>query len=243
MMRVALCDDDINALHEMQALLDRYSRERNREVTHTAFHSPLDLLAEIERGTRFDVLFLDILMPGQNGIETAKEIRNHDTNVKIIFLTSSPEFAVQSYAVRAYFYQLKPLQAEPFFQVLDDALEECRREEESSLILRCGGVLTRIELGRLEFCEVFHRTLLFHLASGKVLESTGSLDELGRRLASYNRFLRIHRSFIVNLDYVQHISYQSVTMASTAEIPIPRRKYNEIKDAFLAYAFQHGQVK
>lgn len=242
MTKIAFCDDDASALNEMQKFLNQYCRERNREITCAAFHSPLELLAEMERGARYDILFLDILMPGQTGIEAAEEIRNYDTNVKIIFLTSSPEYAVQSYTVRAFFYQLKPLQIGDFFRVLDAALEECRQEREKSLILRCGGVITRIEPGQLEFCEVIHRTLLFHLSSGKVLESTGSLDELDRQLAPYGCFLRVHRSYIVNLDYVQNISHRAVTMTCLTEIPIPRGKYNDIKDAFLACAFRNGQV-
>ncbi|MCH5270835.1 MAG: response regulator transcription factor [Lachnospiraceae bacterium] len=243
MIRVALCDDDISTLNGMQRFLNRYSKERNREIVHTTFCSPLELLTEIERGVRFDVLFLDILMPGQNGIETAAEIRSYDSNIKIIFLTSSAEYAVQSYTVEAYFYQLKPLQWEEFSRVMDSVLEKCAHEQENSLILRHKGLVTRMELGQLEFCEVIHRTLLFHLISGKVLESTGSLDELSRKLAPYDCFLRVHRSYIVNLNYVQNISYRAVTMTCLTEIPIPRGKYNEIKDAFLTYAFSNGEVK
>lgn len=242
MIKAAFCDDDINALGEMQVFFDQYRRERNREILYTAFHSPIELMAEIERGTRFDVLFLDILMPGENGIETAAEIRAYDRNVKIIFLTSSTEFAVQSYTVEAYFYQLKPLRWESFSCVMDSALEKCEQEQESSLILHCKSGITRLDLGRLEFCEVIHRTLLFHLSSGKVLESTGSLDELSRRLAPLGCFLRPHRSYLIHLGYVQSISYRTVTMSSLTKIPIPRGKYNEIKDAFLAYAFRNGQV-
>ena len=242
MIKVALCDDDIFILNEMQGFLDRYCRERNREIMHTTFCSPLELLREIERGVRFDVLFLDILMPGQNGIETAAEIRCYDSNIKIVFLTSSAEFAVQSYTVEAYFYQLKPLRWEDFFQGMDSVLEKCTHEQENSLILRCKGLLTRINLGKLEFCEVIHRTLLFHLTSGKVLESTGSLDELSRKLSPYDCFLRIHRSYIINLNYVQNISYRAVTMTCLTEIPIPRGKYNEIKDLFLAHAFRNGEM-
>lgn len=242
MIRAAVCDDDGSVLNETRELLEQYCRERGREIACMVFRSPVELLAGMEQGVRFDILFLDVLMPGHNGIETAKEIRNYDTNVKIIFLTSSPEFAVQSYAVKAFFYQLKPLRAEAFSRVMDAVLEECGRERENSLILRCGGVITRIEPGKLEFCEVIHRTLLFHLSSGRVLESTGSLDELGRQLAPYGCFLRVHRSYIVNLDYVRTISNRAVTMACLTEIPIPRGKYGEIKDAFLAYAFRNGQV-
>lgn len=243
MIKAAFCDDDINTLGELQVFFDRYRRERNREIVYTAFHSPIELMAEIERGAFFDVLFLDILMPGENGIETATEIRTYDRNVKIIFLTSSAEFAVQSYTVEAYFYQLKPLRWEGFSRVMDSALETCEREQKNSLILDCRSGITRIDLAQLEFCEVIHRTLLFHLSSGKVLESTGSLDELSRRLAPYNCFLRPHRSYLIHLGYVQSISYRAVTMSSLTEIPIPRGRYNEIKDSFLAYAFRNGQVR
>lgn len=243
MIKTAFCDDDIGALAEMQEFIDQYRREQNREISYTAFHSPLELLSEMERGARFDVLFLDILMPGENGIETAAEIRSYDRNVKIVFLTSSPEFAVKSYEVEAYFYQLKPLRWESFFRVMDSVLERCEQERESRLILQCKSGITSLDPGRLEFCEVIHRTLLFHLSSGKVLESTGSLDELSRRLAPYGCFLRPHRSYLIHLGYVQSISYRAVTMSSLTEIPIPRGKYSEIKDAFLAYAFRNGQVK
>lgn len=243
MIRVAVCDDDISVLNETLEFLDRYRRERDREIVHTALRSPFELLAEIERGVRYDILFLDILMPGQNGIETAAEIRSHDSNVKIVFLTSSSEFAVQSYTVDAYFYQLKPLRWESFSRVMDSALETCEQERETKLILHCKSGITSLDLERLEFCEVIHRTLLFHLSSGKVLESTGSMDELSSRLAPCGCFLRPHRSYLIHLGYVQSISYRAVTMSSLAEIPIPRGKYNEIKDAFLTYAFQNGQVK
>ena len=242
MIRVALCDDDIFILNEMQGFLDRYCKERNQVIIHTTFCSPLELLREIERGVRFDILFLDILMPGQNGIETAADLRSYDSNIKIVFLTSSAEFAVESYKVDAYYYQLKPLRWEDFSRVMDSVLEKCTHEQEYSLILRCKGQFTRIELNQLEFCEVIHRTLLFHLVSGKVLESTGSLDDLGEKLSPYGCFLRVHRSYIVNLNYVQNISYRAVTMTCLTEIPLPRGKYNEIKDAFLANAFRNGEI-
>lgn len=203
---------------------------------HT-FHSPLDLIAEIERGIRFDILFLDVLMPGQNGIDVATEIRNYDKNAKIIFLTSSAEFAVQSYTVNAFYYQLKPICEESFFRLMDAVLSQCKKEQASSLILHCKNGITRINPTQLEYCEVIHRTLFIHLTSGKVLECSGSLNELAGQLVPYGSFLRPHRSYLVNLEYIQNLSYRAITMSCLAEIPIPRGKYNEIKNAFLEYAF------
>lgn len=242
MIKIAFCDDELSVLNEIRVLLDRYRVERNQEIRYTAFRSPLDLFAEIERGIRFDILFLDVLMPGENGIETATEIRDYDSNVKIIFLTSSSEFAVQSYAVNAFFYQLKPVRTEDFFRLMDVVLSECEKEQTSSLVLRCKSGITRIEPRRLEYCEVIHRTLFIHLTNGKVLESIGSMDDLNNQLTPFGCFIRPHRSYLVNLEYVQNISYRAITMSCLTEIPIPRGKYNEIKNAFLDYAFQNRQV-
>ena len=242
MTKVAFCDDELSMLNKLQILLDEYRVKQDREIDYAAFRSPLELLAVIERGIRFDVLLLDVLMPGENGIDTATEIRRYDSNVKIIFLTSSAEFAVQSYVVNAFFYQLKPVRAESFFRVMDAVLDECEKEQTGSLILRCKSGITRVELRHLEYCEVIHRTLFLHMANGRVLESPGSLDELCSRLESYGNFLRPHRSYLVNLEYVQNLSARAITMCSLTEIPIPRGKYNEVKNTFLEYSFHNQQV-
>ena len=178
MIKVAFCDDNLSVLEEITALLNQYRVERNQEIVYTAFNSPFELLAEIEKGMRLDILFLDVVMPGENGIDVAKEIRQYDNHVKIIFLTSSVEFAVQSYAVGAYFYQLKPIWEESFLRLMDSAISECEKQQQRSLILRCKSGIARIDLDKLEYCEVNGRTLLFHLENGTDLESTGKLDEL-----------------------------------------------------------------
>lgn len=237
MIKIAFCDDDLSVLDEIRVLLDQYHAEHNQEIEATAFHSPLDLLAEIEKGMRWDILFLDIIMPGENGISVAKEIRQYDNNIKIIFFTFSSEFAVESYVVGAYYYQLKPIDPENFFHLLDAVIAECERTWQASLILRCKSGITRIDLQKLEYCEVIGRILVFYLENGTVLESTGSMDELCSKLAPYENFLRPHRSFLINMEHIQNISYKAITMESHAQIPIPHGKCSEIKNQYLEYAF------
>lgn len=241
MKKIAFCDDEASVLFEIQKILNRY-QTIDPEITYTAYQSPIELLADIEKGISYDVIFLDVLMPGENGIETAGEIRKYDTEVKIIFLTSSTEFAVQSYAVGAYYYQLKPISEDVFLQLLQSVLAKCKQEQEDSLILRCKNGITRIELHKLEYCEVIHRTIFFHLINKTVLESTGNLDELSRQLTCDGRFLRPHRSYLVNLEHVHSLSFRGITMSCMAQIPIPRGKYNEFKNKYLEYACNNRKV-
>ncbi len=193
-------------------------------------------------GTHFDILFLDVIMPGQNGINVAREIRQHDHTVKIIFLTSSSEFAVESYTVNAFFYYVKPIKAEVFCSLMDSAISECEREKKGSLILRCKSGITRIDLEKLVYCEVIGRTLIFHMEGGVNFESIGSLDDLCSELMQQGSFLRPYRSFLVNMEYIQSISYKAITLNNLEKIPIAHGKCSEIKKRYLEYVCNRKQT-
>lgn len=85
MIKVAFCDNDRFVLGELIDILNRYRTKYDQEIAYVAFHSSLELLAEIEKGVRYDILFLEILLPNANGISIAKEIRQYDNVIKIIF--------------------------------------------------------------------------------------------------------------------------------------------------------------
>ena len=181
MTRIAFCDDDAALLHQMQDFLEQYRTLRGVQLELAPYTKPMELLADIETGVRFDVLFLDVLMPGINGINAAREIRRYDTAVQIIFVTSSSEFAVQSYVVGAYYYQLKPIWKDSFFRLTDAVLAECRKRTQHSLILRCKSGVTRITLDSLEYCEVQGRTL--GGAGGSAVPPAASAGAAGGRAA------------------------------------------------------------
>lgn len=181
MTRIAFCDDDAALLHQMQDFLEQYRTLRGVQLELAPYTKPVKLLADIEAGVRFDVLFLDVLMPGINGINAAREIRRYDTAVQIIFVTSSSEFAVQSYVVGAYYYQLKPIWKDSFFRLTDAVLAECRKRTQHSLILRCKSGVTRITLDSLEYCEVQGRTL--GGAGGGAVPPAASAGAAGGRAA------------------------------------------------------------
>ena len=161
--------------------------------------------------------------------------------MRIIFLTNSSEFAVQSYAVGAYYYQLKPIWRESFFRLMDMVFSEYTREKTDSIVVKCKTGITRIPLRALEYCEVINKTVIFHVEGGKLFESVGNMADVSEKLLQYEAFIKPHRSYLVNMDYIESISYRSIIMASFAQIPIPRGKYEEVKNAFLCHAFQETE--
>ena len=144
MLRIAFCDDETEILEELESLTEQYCADRGCRMEYQAFHSPLELLAAMEKGTYFDAVFLDVLMPGENGISTARELRQTDQNIKIVFLTTSSEYAVDSYSVGAYFYQMKPLKKEIYSGLLDSLRAVCEKEQKKSLVVRTRNGITQI---------------------------------------------------------------------------------------------------
>ena len=125
---------------------------------------------------------------------------------------------------------------------MDSVLSECQKDKESSLILRSRTGITRLDLDRLQYCEVMGRTLLFHRKDGEALDSIGRLDDLCEQLKDYEQFVRCHRSYLINMDYVQNISSKTITMTDGIQIPIPHGKYSELKDKFFDYFFRKNQT-
>ena len=178
MLRIAFCDDETEILEELESLTEQYCADRGCRMEYQAFHSPLELLAAMEKGTYFDAVFLDVLMPGENGISTARELRQTDQNIKIVFLTTSSEYAVDSYSVGAYFYQMKPLKKEIYSGLLDSLRAVCEKEQKKSLVVRTRNGITQISFDDLQYCEVRGRNLLYYLGNGTVLEGNGRMERL-----------------------------------------------------------------
>ena len=236
-MKVAVCDDELQVLDKLSRFLEQYCEEYHREIEYELFQSPIELFAKMVQGGCYDVLFLDILMKGENGIEVARELRKQDKNVKIIFLTSSSEYAVQSYTVGAFFYQLKPIQKEKFTELMEKIFSEWVKEQSEYFIVKCKNGIHRIDVQQLEYCEAVNRSLVFYLQNGCELKSNISIQEVEDTLLKFGCFVRPHRSYLINMKFVESISVKCINMTCKARIPIPHGKYTQIKDCYLEYAF------
>lgn len=239
-MRIAICDDEAVVLDNLKALLDVYNKEYDRQIRYDAFESPLELLTQMEVKGHYDALLLDVLMKEDNGIEVAREIRKTDQDVRIVFLTSAAEYAVQSYAVDAFYYALKPVQKQDLFAVLDKLYAKWQQDKAEFILVKCENGINKIHIRDLEYCEVLNRSLILYLQNGTRLKSTVKIKELEEMLRQFGCFIRPHRSYLINLRYVENLSQKSITVKSGVVIPIPHGKYTQTKEQYFAYAFDNA---
>lgn len=234
-VRIALCEDNPKDLAVLANLLDRYRRETKASLSLSAYTSGVALFDDMRKEV-FDLLLLDVMMPFVDGMQIAREIREFDENVKIAFLTSSPEFAVQSYEVDAFHYLLKPVSYDKLFPMLDK-LRLRIEEHGAGLAVRLKSGAASILFARIAYVEVLNRTVRFHLTDKSVREVAGSLSDFEPQLLSQPEFIRVHRAFIVNLDQVQELEKLSLRTFSDESVPVSRRLFGEVKAAYLKRLF------
>ncbi len=244
MLQLAVCDDNIGELSNMVQLINQYRAERHINCEYAAFLNGFDLVSALEKGKRFDIYCLDIIMPGFMGIDVAKEIRAFDKTAPILFFTSSPEFALESYSVKAINYVLKPISKEKLFFTFDDMLEQIKTEKNDDVIVvKSNEGIQKILISNLVFAEVIGRNVLYHLLSGKVIECTENFSSVCDNLLKYGQFIKAHRSYIVNMQYVDTIENHQLTLQTLSSIPVAQGKAREIKETYLAYQMEGERVK
>ena len=239
MIQIAVCDDNIDELSNMAQLINQYRSSKNLNCEYAVFPNGFELVSTLEKGKRFDIYCLDIIMPGFTGIDAAKEIRAFDKNAPILFFTSSSEFALESYSVKAINYVLKPISKEKLFFTFDEMLEHIKlKENDDSVIVKSNEGIQKILISNLVFAEVIGKNVLYHLLSGRVIECTESFSAVCDNLLKYDRFIKTHRSYIVNMQYVDTIENRQVTLQTLSSVPVAQGKAREIKQQYLTYQME-----
>lgn len=238
-MKIAVCDDNERDTARLAGLLKEYNSSCC-EVSFTCFCNALDLLDSLQKND-FDVVFLDVLMPVINGIDAAKEIRKTNSRIMIVLLTSSPEFAIAGYSVKACSYLLKPCGKTQLFELLDNMLQTLKQPDEFIIVKARAGII-KIFYSQIVFLEVSGKTVAFHLADKTVCSAAASLGKFEALLLSRKEFCRIHRSYIVNLNFIKELSARSLTCLCETAIPVSRRLHSEVREKYINYIFSENGV-
>jgi len=236
-MRIAICDDDILFLKRIEQLIHDWGNKPASFNLQTFTDG--DSLISMHRREPFDVILLDVIMPVLNGIGTAKEIRASDKSVKIIFLTSSSEFAVESYTVKADNYLLKPIQSETLYDTLNEIRTELLRKSHRITIKDLHAVY-RIEVHNIEYIESQNKHIQFFLTDGRKLESTAPLYSYENDLLFEDGFFKCHRSYIVNIYHISSFTSKDIKMKSGTLIPVSRNVKKEFEEAYFSLLFNEA---
>ena len=180
MLKIIACDDDVTFLDRLHRMIDRWSTETGTAVDVALVTRGEDLLAR-HAASRADIILLDMIMPLVNGMDTARELRQADTAVRLVFLTSSPEFALESYEVRAFDYLLKPVTYERLAQLLDE-LSSMRPAATDELVIKTSFGYHALRLSDIEYAEARNKHVVFHLRDGRDIEALESFRSVEDRL-------------------------------------------------------------
>jgi DNA-binding LytR/AlgR family response regulator len=238
MLRIAICDDEEKQLNKTAALLNTYLQSRpslNGQVE--TFRSGGALLARAEDAGGFDLYVLDILMPQLSGIDTGRRLRALGEGGEIVYLTSSNEFAADSYDVRAFFYLLKPVMQGKLFQVLDGAVEKLNRRRSSAVVVTTSDGPRRILLERIRYVERMGRCMRYYCTDGTIDSQTirVSFREAAAPLLTDRRFCLCGASLVLNFQYVTGMNGQIALLSNGQTVVLPRTAATGFKKAWGDY--------
>ena len=235
-MNIAICDDEIHFIDAICPMLEQWAKERGLKLTLYRFTNGDDLITAHSK-VGMDLIILDIIMPLLSGMDTARELRNTNHTVPIIFLTSSREFAVDSYEVKAFHYLLKPVDQTKLFLVLDEFMKTFQLPN-TFFHARTADGFCRIEIDDVDYLEAQNKQVLVRLTNDRTI----AIRELFSRCAEFfsleNGFCRCHRSYIVNLSRVKEFTKSEIITFNQASIPISRNSYAAFKETYFQHMFQ-----
>ena len=233
-IRIAVCDDELSAVQSLENQINLFFTSRKIEYSVLTFFDGNVLLKNMSDNKEdYDIIFLDIQMEKVNGMEIAKAIRDSvKKKVYIIFVTAFQDYVFDAFDVNAYHYLIKPVVQQKLFAVLGKIITEIVSSVNQFLVIHKTGIIDKIFFSKIMYCEVVnHRVFIYE--QNKIHEYSGKIDDLEKELDK--DFIRCHRSFIVNLKYVNSYKDGFVYMPSEEKVPVATRRQTEFMKALLIY--------
>lgn len=230
MIEIAVCDDEPFMAADVAAHLSEYMEKAKLAYQINTFSNG-DALLKSDK--QFDMLLLDIQMDKPNGMETARLLRERGCRGLLIFITVLKESVFDSFEVQAFDYLVKPLDKLRFHRTLGRALKSLGQQEGKNLVIQRGTACRIVPFSEIVYSEVYGRKIYLHLLNGETVDYYNRLDELEKCLDS--RFFRCHRSYLVNLDYVNGHSKGAIMLSDGEKIPVSRLREQELTKELLIH--------
>lgn len=231
-VKVAVVDDSREDAKQIKGFLERFQTEHDIRIDITVFFASFDFL-EKYRGT-YDVIFLDIEMPGSNGMEVAREIRTKDEAVGIIFVTSMAQYAIEGYEVNAIDFMVKPVKYFNFSVKLEKAFRFYQSRKQVDLLISNKNGIRRIHASDILYIEKNRDNLLFHTKE-ESFEERGSIKAIKEKLIGLP-FEECISGCLVNLNCVKRVGKDTILLTGSVELPLSRRQKRQFMQEYIDFA-------
>ena len=238
-MKFTICDDTLSDLNNLEAILQSYALKNNFSIEIEKHSDPNELIKRVDfSALDYQIFFLDVVMP-KNGIETAKRIRNICENAIIVFTTSSKEFAIDAFSVRAYDYLLKPLEENKVFECIDRLINELKSSPKTVCKIKTNDLtITSINIKEIAYIESINRRIKFYMKNGDIITSTTLHSKFLESIPfDYEKFgfINCHASYVVNLNYIKSITEKCFYLKNDEIIPISKSMLQVVKKRYINY--------
>ncbi|MGN0975606.1 MAG: LytR/AlgR family response regulator transcription factor [Gemmiger sp.] len=230
MLQIAVVEDDAPTREKLCALIRNYAKAKSKELEVTPMADGSAFAAG--RLTGFDIVFLDIMLPGANGMEVAECIRTADADVVIVFITNMAQYAIKGYSVGALDFVLKPINPYEFSVKLERAIDRAAQRKKRSITLQTADGVQILSSGDIFYVETRDRKLFYHTARG-CFAVRGSMQNAEAMLAPLH-FARCNQCYLVNLRHVQSVQGDFVTVGND-RLEISRRQHAAFLEAMMDY--------
>ncbi|ABX41974.1 LytR/AlgR family response regulator transcription factor [Lachnoclostridium phytofermentans] len=236
MLTILLCDDNKETLSQYAGLTQKIARKNKVEVVISAFSSGEQLLFHLsDNPDKADIIYLDILMSKLNGLDTARKLRELECKAEIVFLTTSEDYVFDAFDVSPVQYLIKAtMSAEKFEQVFLRALALVQKKATDMFLCESANTQTVIPIKDISFFEIWKRVVTVHYNRTETINFYSKMEELEKQLLNKG-FVRIHRSYIVNLTYISKFQQNSLYLKTGENVPIGVTYMKQVRRAFFDY--------
>jgi len=234
-LKIAICDDDPACREQIVSIIKEYAALKHQEMDISVYERAENLMDNILRFGGYNIYILDIIMPGMSGIQLGIQLRQSDFDGKILYLTSSREYAIDAFRAKASDYLLKPLEKDKLFAALDDAINTIANRRERSLIVKTRENSMKLAFDSILYAELINRKITYHLMGGGTIEGstirTTFAEAIGELLQD-SRFVLCGSVIAVNMYYITMVETDTLFFKNGTKLYIGKRAGREIRSAW-----------
>lgn len=234
-MYIAIVEDQSKDIMWLKHHIEAFMQTEKIQAHIECFINETTFMKQFVPG-KYTLIFLDIYLGEENGMELAQKIRKSDRECLLVFVTLSDSHAIESYEVRAFYYLKKPLEAEDLFHVLR-LCENTLKYKASFIQIKEGRIMVKILVSEILYADTDRHYVQIHTING-IRRSRMKFDELWKMLVEDSRFLICYRNTMVNMDYINYINKKDIVLTTGEIVIIQRNRYTQIRQSYCDYCFE-----